>query len=104
MESHGINVSTDFSDDLPGTSYEEGGFKRVREVYGDLAQAIRNRCGVGPEETVIMTEMRFFGGMFEPEGDDECDLIITCGEYHQSFGDIHPDRNFAHLIQWIQNK
>lgn len=102
MESYDLNVSQNFSEDLPGTSYEEGGFKRVREVYGELATAIRNRCGATSETPVIMTEMRFFGGMFEPESEDECDLIITCGECYQSFGDVHPDRNFAHLIKWIQ--
>jgi hypothetical protein len=93
----------EFSTDLPGTSYEEGGYKKVREVYGELADAVRNRFGVNDETAVIITEYQFFGGMFEPETDDECDLVITCGDHRQGFSDIQPDLNFLHLIKWVKD-
>lgn len=93
-----------FSDDLPGTSYEEGGYQQVKEVYGELASEIRSRFGITEETPVVMTEMRCFGGMFEPETEDECDLVVTCGEHRKGFSDIHPDLNFVHLIKWVSGQ
>lgn len=91
---------TRFSDDLPGTSYEEGGYKRVREVQGILSQAIRSRLGATDEEPVILTEYHMYGAMFEPETEDECDLIITCGEHRQSFSGTNPKTNLSRLAEW----
>jgi len=95
-----VTESTSFSDDLPGTSYEEGGYKRVREVQGILAEAIRSRLGITNAEPIIITEYHMYGAMFEPETEDECDLIITCGEFSKGFSGTSTKTNMANLAQW----
>lgn len=92
---------TTFSDDLPGTSYEEGGYVRVREIYGRQADLIREKFGVTDGTSVIITEYQMYGGMFEPEGPDEFDLIITCGEHRQGFSEHRPNMNHVHLLRWL---
>lgn len=89
------------SDDLPGSSYEEGGYKRVREVFGRHADLIREKFGVTDGTSVIITEYHIYGGMFEPEGPDELDLIVTCGEHTKGFSETRPNMNHVHLLRWL---
>lgn len=86
---------------MPGTSYEEGGYKRVREIHGILADAIRARGGAEEETPVIITEYQMYGGMFEPETADECDLIITCGEFSKGFAATSTKENLTNLARWV---
>lgn len=94
------NTETTFSDDLPGTSYEEGGYKRVRQIHGVLADAIRAKFSAEEDDAVVITEYQMYGAMFEPETDDECDLIITCGEHSKGFASTSTKTNLANLAQW----
>ena len=91
---------TVFGESLPESSFEEGGYKRVREIHGILADAIRGRFGVHDATPVLMTEYQMYGGMFMPETDDECDLIVTCGEHSRGFADITTDANLTKLARW----
>ena len=91
----------EYSEDLPGTSYEEGGFKRVRNIQGMLAAMIRLKFRESVENPVLLTEMGFYGGMFEPESDDEYDIIINCGENSISFSDTSSAKTFNHLMLWL---
>lgn len=99
MENNSTN-STTFSADLPETSYEEGGYHRVREVKGILADVARAKFGVQDGTPVLLTEYHMFGAMFEPETADECDMIITCGEHRQAFFDVSPENNLTRLARW----
>lgn len=89
-----------FSEDLAESSYEEGGYKRVRKVNGELAKLIRLKFNEPETTEVTITEIHVFGGMFEPETDDECDLIISCGDDIKGFFSTNPKHNIDKLLNW----
>lgn len=100
MSTNASNPTT-FSENLPESSFEEGGYVRVREMFGRQADLIRQMFDVTDGTSVIMTEYQVYGGMFEPEGPDEFDLIVTCGEHRKGFSETRPKMNEIHLMKWL---
>lgn len=96
-----LPFSPEYSEDLPGTSYEEGGFKRVREVKSGLAEAVRHKFGASSEAFVEITEMQIFGGMFEPSAEDECDLILSCDGEIKGFFGTSLEACMDDMLKWV---
>lgn len=94
-------IEPTFSETLPESSFEEGGYKRVREVKSYLAEAIRRRFDARSEARVEITEMQVFGGMFEPPEEDECDLIISCDGEIKGFFGATPEICMDKMLKWV---